>query len=59
MDFSVLHFIDEKLTLTVLEDFNTKGRLLRMVVDIKTDDCYIQGRGSVFADVEKERPHLE
>ena len=45
----------KKLALTVLEDFNTKGRLLRMVVDIKTDDCYIQGMASVFADIEKDR----
>ena len=55
MDFSVLHFIVEKLALTVLEYFNTNGKLLQMALDIKTDDCYIQGMASVFADVEKDR----
>ena len=55
MVFSVLHFTDEKLAMTVLEDFNTNGKLLRMVVDIKTDEYYIQGMASVFADVEKDR----
>ena len=55
MDFSVPHFTDEKLAMTVLEDFNTNGKLLQMALDIKTDDCYIQGMASVFADVEKDR----
>ena len=55
MDFSVPHFTDEKLAMTVLEDFNTNGKLLRMVDDIKNDEYYIQGMASVFADVEKDR----